>query len=108
MRCSEDQPLGHGRYKWQNLLVSFSGRVNGQVLVVALGSCRGNHCLRCDRWWRAMSGDPERPMAAIGPIAGIVLLVVGVGAFWISLAVAVKRYHDRNKTGWWVLIVLVP
>ena len=36
------------------------------------------------------------------------LFVFGVVALWISLAVAVKRYHDRNKSGWWVLIALVP
>ena len=56
----------------------------------------------------AMSGDPERMAAAAGPLAGIVLMVFIVAATWISIAVAVKRYHDRNKSGWWVLIVLVP
>jgi len=29
-------------------------------------------------------------------------------AVWIGLAVQVKRWHDRNKSGWWVLIPLVP
>ena len=54
------------------------------------------------------SGDPEQIAAAMGPVDGIVLFVFAVLAFWISLAIAVKRFHDRNKTGWWVLIVLVP
>ena len=27
---------------------------------------------------------------------------------WPALAVSVKRWHDRNQTGWWVLVVLVP
>lgn len=27
---------------------------------------------------------------------------------WWSLAGAVKRFHDRGKSGWWVLIILVP
>ncbi len=27
---------------------------------------------------------------------------------WISLALAIKRWHDRDKSGWWVLIGLIP
>ncbi len=29
-------------------------------------------------------------------------------AYWISLAVSAKRYHDLNKTGFWVLVTLIP
>jgi uncharacterized membrane protein YhaH (DUF805 family) len=27
---------------------------------------------------------------------------------WPALAVSVKRWHDRNKAGWWVLVNLIP
>ena len=50
----------------------------------------------------AMSGDPEQIAAAMGPVASVVILAFVVIATWISVAVAVKRYHDRNKSGWWV------
>jgi len=57
----------------------------------------------------ALSGDPQQMAAAMGgPIAGIVIFVMVVLATWIHLAIAVKRYHDRNKSGWWVLIIFVP
>ena len=57
----------------------------------------------------ALSGDPQQMAAAMGgPIAGIVIFVMVVIATWIHIAIAVKRYHDRNKSGWWVLIIFVP
>jgi uncharacterized membrane protein YhaH (DUF805 family) len=34
--------------------------------------------------------------------------IVFVANIWIGLGLAVKRWHDRNKSGWWVLIGLVP
>jgi uncharacterized membrane protein YhaH (DUF805 family) len=27
---------------------------------------------------------------------------------WMSYAVAAKRYHDRDKSAWWILIYLIP
>ncbi len=38
-------------------------------------------------------------------IIGGIMAVVGI---WWSLAVAVKRCHDRGKSGWWVLVALIP
>lgn len=34
--------------------------------------------------------------------------LVNLGLAWPALAVSVKRWHDRGKSGWWVLINLVP
>ena len=34
--------------------------------------------------------------------------VVNLLLSWPAIAVAVKRWHDRDKSGWWVLIVLLP
>jgi uncharacterized membrane protein YhaH (DUF805 family) len=39
--------------------------------------------------------------------ATLVAIVYFVG-LWTSLAIQVKRWHDRDKAGWWVLINLVP
>ncbi|MBN1911204.1 MAG: DUF805 domain-containing protein [Pirellulales bacterium] len=36
-------------------------------------------------------------------------LLVSAGPLtWIALAVSAKRYHDRDKPGWWSLVGLVP
>lgn len=38
-----------------------------------------------------------------------VLIVAFVVATWISVATGIKRLHDRNKSGWWLLLFyLVP
>jgi uncharacterized membrane protein YhaH (DUF805 family) len=40
----------------------------------------------------------------LGPLGAIAVL-----AFFLpNLAVSVRRLHDRDKSGWWLLITLVP
>ena len=47
--------------------------------------------------------DGERDPLAI--VLGALATSVIVAA---TLTTAVKRWHDRNKSGWWVLITLIP
>jgi uncharacterized membrane protein YhaH (DUF805 family) len=35
-------------------------------------------------------------------------LIVNLLLVWPALAVSVKRWHDRDRSGWWVLVNLVP
>lgn len=48
------------------------------------------------------------PAEAASAFVGLVLLVLFIPMIWISLAIQVKRWHDRGKSGWWVLINLIP
>lgn len=41
-------------------------------------------------------------------IIGIIILIVYIAMLWPSLAIGIKRWHDRDKSGWWVLIAFVP
>jgi len=50
------------------------------------------------------AGENGEPSSA----ALIFLLVAMVPLVWMQLAIAVKRWHDRDKSGWWVLISFVP
>jgi uncharacterized membrane protein YhaH (DUF805 family) len=34
--------------------------------------------------------------------------VVNGVLLWPALAISAKRWHDRDKSGWWVLVLLVP
>lgn len=45
--------------------------------------------------------DPEN---GVGLFSGIFSLLILVP----SIMMAIKRFHDRDKTGWWVLIGLIP
>ena len=35
-------------------------------------------------------------------------LLMALPATWIYLAGSVKRCHDRGKSGWWMLLILIP
>jgi uncharacterized membrane protein YhaH (DUF805 family) len=49
--------------------------------------------------------DFTNPAAMPAWIIYGVWLVLGL---WWSLAVGVKRCHDRGKSGWWMLVTLIP
>jgi uncharacterized membrane protein YhaH (DUF805 family) len=60
-------------------------------------------------WLAFPSGAPEAGNLTQWQWAYIGL--VGVTTFlgaWIRLAIQVKRWHDRNASGWWTLAVLFP
>lgn len=39
---------------------------------------------------------------------GILVLVWQLLILWPGLALTAKRWHDRDKSGWWILIGLIP
>ena len=45
--------------------------------------------------------------AALGPY-GILSMVVMLGLLIPSLAAGVRRLHDTDRSGWWLLIALIP
>jgi uncharacterized membrane protein YhaH (DUF805 family) len=44
------------------------------------------------------------PQNGVGLFSGIFALLAIIPA----IIVYIKRFHDRDKSGWWVLIVLIP
>ncbi len=53
---------------------------------------------------RAVIGNDGFDISSSGPLAGI----FAIGSFIPLLAVAIRRLHDTGKTGWWVLLGLIP
>jgi len=95
-------------------LFSFEGRVRRRdfwLFFIALSLLDGSLLwgLR-DHMYRFHDLDDT-----FGPFYGIRLVshnmpasVIGLAAVWAKLAVTVKRWHDRDKSGWWILINLIP
>lgn len=94
-----------------NLLFSFQGRLNrAKFWLINIGVVVVEMIIFAVLFGGTATtmADPDQALAAMSGINAVIVVIVSVIAFWISLAVAVRRFHDRNKTGWWVLIVLVP
>ena len=39
---------------------------------------------------------------------GIIGAIVGLALLLPNIAIAIRRLHDRDKSGWWLLLVLIP
>ncbi len=93
------------------LLFSFQGRVNrARYWLVHIGVA-----LAVAVFWILVVGtvdvtahDPRQRFAEMRGTVLFTAPLVAIFFFWSSLAISVKRWHDRNKSGWWVLIGLVP
>lgn len=44
----------------------------------------------------------------VGGVYGPITLLLMLGTFVPSIAVGVRRLHDTNRSGWWILAPLVP
>jgi uncharacterized membrane protein YhaH (DUF805 family) len=57
---------------------------------------------------RAMPPEALKFHAGDGLGLAIVVLLLLLLCVWWGFAIAVKRWHDRGKSGFWVLICLIP
>ncbi len=100
-------------------LFGFQGRIRRLhfwIFYLVLGAVFGGLFWQFGHWHVEHGADgvmlPPHPlpgtwgiyMVSHNPLFGL----VGLAAIWMKLAVDIKRWHDRDKSGWWVLITLVP
>jgi uncharacterized membrane protein YhaH (DUF805 family) len=102
---------------WKYLLTSFEGRINRQpfwlsilalivvqwVVMLILGMVLGT----------SMMGaiDPNMPpdeAAAMATKGLVPIIILSLIFLYPALAIYTKRWHDRDKSGWWNLIMFVP
>ena len=76
---------------WQRLFLSFDGRITRQPFWI--GSL-------------ILLGVNVVVLAALGQ--GVLGGIVSLALVYPSVALGVKRWHDRDKSGWWMLIGLIP
>jgi uncharacterized membrane protein YhaH (DUF805 family) len=102
---------------WKYLLTSFEGRISRQpfwlslialvviewILMIVLGLVFGTSMMG----GLDPSLDPEAAASAAMK-AMIPLWIVLLLFLYPTLAIYTKRWHDRGKSGWWTLIILVP
>jgi uncharacterized membrane protein YhaH (DUF805 family) len=89
---------------WKALLFTFGGRINrGKywlgvpvlvLLYIAAGIVFGI--------FYGVAGETVGML--LGGLVGLAALIVGL---WGGVAIGIKRLHDREKPGWWLLIFWV-
>ena len=89
---------------WKYLLTSFDGRINRAKFWAAIGVffVIGIVALILD----SILGT--RIDLGGGAEIGIIGIIVSLASIYFALAVYAKRWHDRDKSGWWTLILFVP
>lgn len=86
----------------RTLLFSFRGRINRlpywivTLTLVGIGGASGQP---------AVLDGPDNPMT-VG--LALITLATFIVVVWVGLAIQVKRWHDRDKSGYWALLNLIP
>jgi uncharacterized membrane protein YhaH (DUF805 family) len=77
---------------WKFLLLDYEGRINRA------------------KWWLGMGAVII--LSLIGYMIfgdnGLLALLFNILLLFLTLCVHIKRCHDRDQSGWWVLLLLIP
>jgi uncharacterized membrane protein YhaH (DUF805 family) len=92
---------------WTTLLFSFNGRINrGKYwlavliyMVVWIAFFAG-----CLIWLGGTNIDNLFSFAGGVLLVWLIGFILFVAGIWSGFAVGVKRLHDRDKSGWWILL----
>ncbi len=86
---------------WKYLFTSFDGRINRAKLWAGVGVLVAVSIV-------ASIIDAILGLQLGESGLGVVSLIVAIASIYFALALYAKRWHDRDKSGWWSLIGIVP
>jgi len=96
-----------------HLLFGFSGRTGrggwwlGQFALIAVSlACAG--AIFASQGLQGLAAAADGDVARLSASMVAMLFSVTVLTTWMAFAVTIKRFHDRDKSGFWCLIVFVP
>ncbi len=84
----------------QNFLVLVIATIIAVAIIFGVGLIFGGGDMES-----MMSGGGEGPA---GIIMMVTLIPLYLAIMWITICLAIKRLHDRNHSGWWILIMFIP
>ncbi|MFZ2235575.1 MAG: DUF805 domain-containing protein [Dokdonella sp.] len=91
---------------WKNLLFSFEGRVGRgpywMFTIMMLAVLGGLFGLSMTAMVSAENPADASAMTSMPMMIAMLVLI------WPALAIQAKRWHDVDKSAWWILIGLVP
>jgi uncharacterized membrane protein YhaH (DUF805 family) len=102
--------------KLKSLLFTYDGRITrAKVWLALLYYLLVGLAVGVVMWilWQIIPGsvgdDGSFHIEGAAAVPYALLTFAAIGFFiWSGICVGVKRYHDRNKSGWWLLIQFVP
>ena len=89
---------------WTYLLFKFDGRINRAKFWAGIAAT----------WaisiglWILIGVAFAANVSAIYVIVWLLAIAGYVAIIWMGLAISIKRWHDRGKSGWWILIAMIP
>jgi len=96
-----------------SLLTSFEGRINRAkwwlgLLILVIVQWIVWYIIAMTMGVDMMATNDPAQMEQTMTAVGIPVAIVSLLFLYPTLALYTKRWHDRGKSGWWTLIILIP
>jgi uncharacterized membrane protein YhaH (DUF805 family) len=92
---------------WTWLLFGFGGRINrGKYWLAVLVYCVVwiVFAIAAFAWLGGVDTDNLFSIAGAGLAIWVAIIALIIAGTWSGLATGIKRLHDRDKSGWWIVL----